>query len=177
MNQYEAMFLFDPAFGSTFENWDSEVRRLMERANAEVVFAGQWDERRLAYKIKGRKRGVYVLIYFKAEADKIAGLERDAKLSENILRLLVLRADDMTPELMEQALTARESSEEDDDSHKNEEPRRRPFTRSRDETSDNAEEDDSDSERSKPTLAEPEPVGAEAASDDSSEEEPESGAV
>ena len=107
MNQYEAMFLFDPTFGNSFEKCESEVRRLMERAEAELLFCRKWDERRLAFKIKGRKRGVYVLTYFKAPSDKIAGLERDAKISEDILRLLVLRADGVTHEMMEEACVAR----------------------------------------------------------------------
>ncbi len=107
MNQYEAMFLFDPTFGGSFENCEAEIRRLMERAEAEIVFCRLWDERRLAYKIKGRKRGVYVLVYFKSSPQKITPLERDARLSENILRMMVLRADDMTPEAMEKAVTDR----------------------------------------------------------------------
>ena len=107
MNQYEAMFLFDPTFGNSFERCESEIRRLMERAEAEVLFCKKWDERRLAYKIKGRKRGVYVLTYFKAPTDKILGLERDARISEDILRLLVLRADGVTHEMMEEACAAR----------------------------------------------------------------------
>ncbi|RME37376.1 MAG: 30S ribosomal protein S6 [Planctomycetota bacterium] len=101
MNQYEAMFLFDPTFAGSFENCEGEIRRLMERAEAEILFCRKWDERRLAYPIRGRKRGVYVLVYFKAAPDRIAGLERDARLSEHILRVLVLRADHVTPEDME----------------------------------------------------------------------------
>ena len=107
MNQYEAMFLFDPTFGGSFENCETEIRRLMTRAEAEILLCRRWDERRLAYKIKGRKRGVYVLVFFKAPTDKITPLERDAQLSEHILRLLVLRADGLTPEMMEQAAAAR----------------------------------------------------------------------
>jgi small subunit ribosomal protein S6 len=112
LNQYEAMFVFDPTFGATFENCETEIRRLMTRAEAEILLCQRWDERRLAYKIKGRKRGVYVLVYFKAPTDKITPLERDAQLSEQILRLLVLRADDMTLEMMQQAAAARAESPE-----------------------------------------------------------------
>jgi len=104
------MFLFDPTFGSAFEKCEGEVRRLMDRASAELLFCRKWDERRLAYRIRGRKRGVYVLTYFKADTDKITPLERDAKLSENILRLLVLRADDVTPEYMERMVSSRAES-------------------------------------------------------------------
>lgn len=112
MNQYEVMFLFDPSFGNSFENCETEVRRLMERAEAEIILCQKWDERRLAFNIKGRKRGVYVLVYCKAASDKIAGLERDAKLSEQILRILVIRADDVTPEVMERFVSASAATED-----------------------------------------------------------------
>ena len=107
MNLYEAMFLFDPTFAGSFENCEAEIKRIMDRAEGETVFLRKWEERRLAYKLKGRKRGMYVLVYFKAPAGKITGLERDVMLSENILRVLVLRADGMTPELMEKAAAPR----------------------------------------------------------------------
>lgn len=115
MNQYEAMFLFDPTFGASHESCEAEIRRLVvDRAGGSVVFCRKWDERRLAYKVKGRKRGVYVLVYFTAPAEKIAGMERDAALSEHILRVLVLRADGMTPELMEKAASSRGEEPGDD---------------------------------------------------------------
>lgn len=114
MNQYEAMFLFDPTFGGSFENCESEIRRLMERADGEIVFCRKWDERRLAYRISGRKRGVYILVYFKAPADKIVGLERDVKLAEDILRVLILRADEVTPEKMEQAVSGKSGADTED---------------------------------------------------------------
>lgn len=101
MNQYEAMFVFEPTFGGSFERCETEIRRLLDRGEAELVFCKLWEERRLAYRIKGCKRGVYVLTFFKAKPDKITPLERDAKISEPILRMLVLRADGTTPEMME----------------------------------------------------------------------------
>ncbi len=114
MNQYEAMFLFDPTFAGTFENCEGEIQRIMARAEAEIVFCRKWDERRLAFKVKGRKRGTYVLVYFKAPPGKIKSLERDAELSENVLRVLILRADGVTPELMEK-LAAPRAAESDGD--------------------------------------------------------------
>lgn len=107
MNQYEAMYLFDPTFGGTQENCETEIRRIMGRAEAEMVFCKRWDERRLAFKVKGRKRGVYVLTFFNAHPSKITGIERDVALSENVLRVLVLRADGITPAMMEIASIAK----------------------------------------------------------------------
>ena len=107
MKQYEAMFLFDPTFGSSFEKCQREIDRLMERAKAKILLCGPWDERRLAYRIKGRKRGVYVLVFFEAPPEGIPSIEHDAKLSEDILRVMVLRAEGLTRESMERAFPHR----------------------------------------------------------------------
>lgn len=107
MKQYEAMFLFDPTIGATFEPLEAEIKRLMDRIDAEIVFCKKWDERRLAYRIKGCKRGVYVLVYFNADGNRITDLERDARISESVLRIMVLRAEGVTPEMMEQAAELR----------------------------------------------------------------------
>jgi len=95
------MFLFDPAAGSTLESVQTEVDRLMTRAEAEVIVTRRLEERRLAFEIDGRKRGLYVLTYFRAEGPKIGPLERDIRLSEPILRALILRADHVTEEIMQ----------------------------------------------------------------------------
>lgn len=105
-NKYEAMLMFDPAVATDWDKIKAEVDRLMERAEATVLVCGKWDERRLAYEIRGVKRAVYVLTYFEAEPGKIAALERDAELSESIVRYLVVRADHVTDEKMKEAVTS-----------------------------------------------------------------------
>ena len=94
------MFLFDSSFAADLSKPEAEIKRILDRAEAEIVFCRKWDERRLAYEIQGRRRGTYVLTYFKCRPDIIGGIERDAQLSENVLRLLVLRADHVTAERM-----------------------------------------------------------------------------
>ncbi len=96
MKAYEGMFLFDPAAAAEWSNVEAEINRLIERAGGKLVACRRWDERRLAYEIRGRKRGCYVLTYFRAPGDRIGSLERDAQLSEQILRCLILRVDHMT---------------------------------------------------------------------------------
>lgn len=104
MRAYEGMFLFDPAAAVDWSNVEAEVNRLISRAEGQLIACKRWDERRLAYEIRGRKRACYVLTYFRAPGDRIAGIERDVQLSENILRCLVLRADHLTEEEMKQAV-------------------------------------------------------------------------
>jgi len=82
------------------------IRRVLERNGAKVVSMGKWDERKLAYKIQGRSRGTYILTYFEADPAKIGAIERDVQLSEQILRVLILRTDNIPSEHIEKQISA-----------------------------------------------------------------------
>ncbi len=96
MRRYEVMFLFDG--GSEWAAVDREVRRLLERIGAVPQVIIKYDDRRLAYEIRRRKRGTYVLAYFDADPARMAELDRDARLSETLLRHLVLDGTGVTEE-------------------------------------------------------------------------------
>ena len=98
MKRYEVMFLFDSAAIHEWSEIEAEVRRLFARIGAEPLVILKYDERKLAFEIKGRKRGVYVLSYFDAAPLKIGDFERDMRLHELILRALVLRVDKLSEE-------------------------------------------------------------------------------
>ena len=92
---YEAMFLVDSAQAAS--DWDgtlAAVKRVLERAEAEVVYLEKWVDRRLAFEIEHKTRGTDILCYFKAEGSKIARIEKDVNLSEQIMRVLILTAED-----------------------------------------------------------------------------------
>lgn len=93
MNRYEGMFLFDNSAARDWPAMEQEVRRLVERVDAELQTCVKYDERKLAFEIGRRKRGTYVLTYFDCAPERIPELERDSRLSELVLRLLVLRQE------------------------------------------------------------------------------------
>ena len=94
---YEGMFLLD-AGNPDFDAATEPIRKVLDRNEAELLAIKPWDERRLAYDVGGRRRGLYVLTYFKAPAGRIAEITHDGELDERILRLLVLRRDNLTKE-------------------------------------------------------------------------------
>lgn len=98
MKRYEGMFLFDSGAVRDWAGIEQEVRRLCDRISAQLLVCVKFDERKLAYEIRKRKRGTYVLTYFDAPPERIGELERDVQLSELALRVLVLRADKLTEE-------------------------------------------------------------------------------
>lgn len=95
---YEAMFLLSQATAAELGSAIEHIKEVLARGHAEIVAMKKWDDRRLAYEIQGQKRGVYILIYFKAPGVDVAHIERDCNLSEKIMRAMILRADNMTEE-------------------------------------------------------------------------------
>ena len=91
---YEGLFLMNSAaIGSDLNKGLEFVREILDRASAEVEAISKWDDRRLAYEIKGQKRGLYLLAYFRVSGGQIPNIERDVTLSDQALRCLILRAE------------------------------------------------------------------------------------
>jgi small subunit ribosomal protein S6 len=99
--QYEGLFLFPQAAVADLQGAHDHIVEILNRAGAEIISMKKWDERRLAYEIRGNKRGVYFLVYFKAKGAKLAQIERDCNLSEKMLRAMVTRADQVPGEVIE----------------------------------------------------------------------------
>ena len=112
-NLYEGMFLIDSALATA--DWDgiiSVITKILERAKAEIISIRKWDDRKLAYDIKGKSRGLYIICYFKVDGGKIQEIEKNVQLSEKIIRVLILNAEHMTPEDIEKDTPAIKAEKE-----------------------------------------------------------------
>lgn len=100
-NVYECMFLLDPSkVSGDVPGAAKQLHALLERSNAEIIASRPWDERKLAYPIRGVKKGLYYLTCFRCEGPKIPELERDFQLSELVLRHLIIRVEPKLEEAM-----------------------------------------------------------------------------
>jgi len=110
---YEGMFLVDSAdAGSDWDGINAAVKRTLERAEAEIVSIRKWDDRRLAYDIRGTSRGTYILCYFKVDGRKIQGIEKAVQLSEKIIRVLILSTEQMSQDDIDKDTPATKSEKE-----------------------------------------------------------------
>jgi len=91
------MFLVDGG-SSDFQAASEPIRAVLDRSQAKILALKPWDERRLAYDVKGRRRGLYVLAYFDAEPNRVTEIEHDCQLDGKILRVLVLQRDRLSEE-------------------------------------------------------------------------------
>ena len=109
---YEGMFLFPQSATADLQGAVDHVKEILGRSGAEILSIAKWDERRLAYDIKGNKRGLYVLAFFRVLSTKLAAIERDGNLSEKLLRSMVTRADHLTEEQLRNAEAMQRTADE-----------------------------------------------------------------
>ncbi len=90
---YEGLFLLSQSAASDLNAATEHLKHILTRGEAEILVLRKWEERRLAYPIKGQKRGTYLIAYFHVPPQQLPNMERALNLSENILRSMILRAD------------------------------------------------------------------------------------
>ena len=94
---YEGLFLISNELAN--KNLDGlleTIRTALTKYEAKILSLYKWDERKLAYEIKGQKRGTYILSYFTIDPLNIQELTRDLNLSEDLLRFMfVLDAEEI----------------------------------------------------------------------------------
>ncbi|HWE02560.1 MAG TPA: 30S ribosomal protein S6 [Tepidisphaeraceae bacterium] len=100
-DQYEGMFLLGQSAAADLEAGIKLVRGIIERHGGEILLLKKWDERKLSYEVEKQKRGTYIISYFKAPRKSITPIERDVNLSEDVLRVLVSKADHLNQKEMD----------------------------------------------------------------------------
>ncbi len=104
MRIYEIMYLLDNnAVRAGWKEAKTAATALVEKHGGKVLNARRWDERKLAYPIKQRRRGTYLLAYAELEAEGVATLRRELDLTENVLRYLILLVEAVPPQEFELA--------------------------------------------------------------------------
>ena len=94
MRDYELAFIARP-------NIDEEgvtavvdkVSQFVKATNGEVTSIDVWGRRNLAYPIKNYREGIYVLLNTKILPSAILELERNLKLSEEIIRYMLIKVE------------------------------------------------------------------------------------
>lgn len=98
MNQYEVMYVIDPALeDSARTELINRFSDLVAKNGGEVDRVDEWGKRRLAYAIQYKTEGYYVLMYIKAPAELPREIERNMQISDSILRYLTVRYEGELP--------------------------------------------------------------------------------
>lgn len=93
LRNYETLYIIDArldeeAIKGIVEKFDSLIS-----SSAELVSTDEWGKRRLAYEINKLTEGYYVLVDFKAEPVFPQELERIFKITDGILKYLIVNKE------------------------------------------------------------------------------------
>ncbi len=91
---YEGMFLLDSnRYARDPEAVAGQIPEMIQKSGGKMLVSRLWEERRLAYPIKGQRKGTYWLTYFRADGGNLAEINRKCRLSDSILRVLFVKID------------------------------------------------------------------------------------
>ena len=95
MRNYECMFILKPEMEEeAIQQAVDKYSAIVTDGKGEVVSVDKWGKRRLAYEIKDLMEGYYVLITFKSEPAVAKELDRVMKISEDMLRFMIIHLDE-----------------------------------------------------------------------------------
>jgi small subunit ribosomal protein S6 len=95
VNTYESMIILNPDFTEEELQAENEkILSLIKSLGGEFLKTDDWGKRTLAYEIKKKREGYYLINYFRLDTKKITELENQYKLNENILRYNLLRTEE-----------------------------------------------------------------------------------
>jgi len=70
-------------------------KKIIEDAGGKVGKVENWGLRTLAYKIRKNRKAHYVLMNFDCPADAVKELERNERLSDDVIRFMTIRVDEL----------------------------------------------------------------------------------
>ena len=98
MRDYEVLYIVRPDLDDDkVQDAVKRVNTLIERSGGSAVHTNLWGKRKLAYEVKHQKEGIYVLEDFKIAPERVPELEAALKITEEVLRHLIVRKQPEKP--------------------------------------------------------------------------------
>ena len=95
MRIYEELFIIRPDATEDEQNaLIEQLKQVITNAQGTVEKVENWGVRRLAYRVKKRAEGIYVLIVFNAGSTTTKELERRLRVSDLVLKFITVRIDE-----------------------------------------------------------------------------------
>lgn len=94
MNKYETLFIVNPSVE------DAGVKELIQKFSDLINSEGKVEKvdeigrKALAYPVKKNNEGIYVSIDFEANGSLVSELERNYRITDEVIKFIVLRKDE-----------------------------------------------------------------------------------
>jgi small subunit ribosomal protein S6 len=93
--KYENFFIIDPDLPDEgVASLEEKLRNVVTSSEGIVLSYVPWGKKKLAYPIKKRNRGHYILMEFAGGPQLVAELERNMRLDERVLKFIAVKLED-----------------------------------------------------------------------------------
>lgn len=94
MNKYESVIIINPNLeDKQRKELITKVETLINN-NGKVAKIEEMGKKKLAYEIQKYKEGFYAIFYFEAKASFVLELERNFRITEDVLKFMTVKHDD-----------------------------------------------------------------------------------
>jgi small subunit ribosomal protein S6 len=95
MRKYETFFIVDPDIPDEVNTVvDEKLKSIVSSNGGLIINYTPWGKKKLAYPVKKRSRGSYVLMEYAGGPELVAELERNMRLDERVLKFITVKLED-----------------------------------------------------------------------------------
>ena len=93
MSKYESIIIINPNVDE--EGIKSLISRFTDLINSDgkLEKVDELGKKKLAYEVKKNQEGFYVVFYFEANTDLIAELERNYRITDEVIKFMTIKQD------------------------------------------------------------------------------------
>jgi len=113
MNQYETVFILDPMLSQEgTKDKVAKFKQLIQDDSGEIINQEEWGVKKMAYSIKYKTSGFYLLMEFKADPVFIKKLDLAFRRDEQVIRHLIIKLDKNSIAYSEKRRNAKNSDDQ-----------------------------------------------------------------
>lgn len=93
--KYESIFILDPDLEEgVAQSAIEKIKGVITQGNGEILKVEDWGKRKLAYEVKKKSKGHYILIHFSGTPALLSELERNYRVMDAVIKFQSIRLDD-----------------------------------------------------------------------------------
>ncbi|HVE81178.1 MAG TPA: 30S ribosomal protein S6 [Candidatus Dormibacteraeota bacterium] len=94
MKTYELVVLLHPDLEIDVDAPVAKIEKQIDSVSGKIIKRDNWGKRRLSYRVKKQNFAIYIYFEVNLEADKIRSLESALRITEEVLRFLIVKHEE-----------------------------------------------------------------------------------
>lgn len=95
MRSYQSLIILKPDLeDAQVDQVIEKIGQFIQKSGGSTLKLEKWGKKRLAYKVKKNKFGIYINIYHTCANDKVAELEKEYQLYDQIIKYMIIKIED-----------------------------------------------------------------------------------